>query len=48
MKVAAISGTKTRDIRKKKINELPKNSKEENIKDLYRGINTFKWATTQK
>jgi hypothetical protein len=33
---------------KDKINELATNSKNKNIRDLYRGINEFKWATNRE
>jgi hypothetical protein len=36
------SRNKKREYLKDKINELPTNSKNKNIKDLYRGINEFK------
>jgi hypothetical protein len=34
---------KKREYLKDKINELATNSKKKNIRDLYRGINEFKW-----
>jgi hypothetical protein len=36
---------KKREYVKDKINELALNSKNKKIRDLYRGINEFKWAT---
>jgi hypothetical protein len=33
---------------KDKINELVMNSKDKNIRDLYRGINGFKWAANRE
>jgi hypothetical protein len=41
MKPVGISGIK-REYLKDKINELGKNSKNKNIRDLYKGINSFK------
>jgi hypothetical protein len=45
VKPADISGIKRR---KDKINELATNSKNKNIRDLYRGINEFKRATNRE
>jgi hypothetical protein len=41
VKPASISGIK-REYLKDRINDLAKNSKNKNIRDLYRGINEFK------
>jgi hypothetical protein len=42
VKLVDISGTKTKECLKAKINELETNSKNKNIRDLYRSINDFK------
>jgi hypothetical protein len=42
VKSADISGIKTREYLKDKINELAMNSKNKNIRDLYERINEFK------
>jgi hypothetical protein len=42
VKPADISGIKRGNICKDKINEFATNSKNKNIRDLYRGINEFK------
>jgi hypothetical protein len=42
MKPADISGEKKGECLKDKINELATNSKNKNIRDLFRGINEFK------
>jgi hypothetical protein len=42
VKPADISGIKKKEYLKDKINELATSSKNQNIRDLYRGINTFK------
>jgi hypothetical protein len=42
MKPADISGIKTREYLKDKLNGLATNNKNKNIRDLYRGINEFK------
>jgi hypothetical protein len=39
---------KKREYLKDKINELATNSKNKNIRDLYRGINKFKWGYQQR
>jgi hypothetical protein len=44
-KPADISGLKKREYLKVKINELAMNSKNKNIRDLYRGINELTGAT---
>jgi hypothetical protein len=42
MKLADISGTKKKECEKSKIDELETNSKNRNVRDLYRGITDFK------
>jgi hypothetical protein len=42
VKPAGISGIKMREYLKGKINGLEINSRNKNIRDLYRGINEFK------
>jgi hypothetical protein len=42
VKLVELSGPKKREYLKNKINELKTNSKNKNIRDLYRGINEFK------
>jgi hypothetical protein len=42
VKLVDTSGTKKKEYLKAKINELETNSKNKNIRDLYRGINNFK------
>jgi hypothetical protein len=43
VKPVHISGTKKKEYLKAKINEIETNNKNKNIRDLYRGINDFKW-----
>jgi hypothetical protein len=42
MKLVELSGPKKREYLKNKINELETDSKNKNIRDLYRGVNEFK------
>jgi hypothetical protein len=42
VKPAGILGIKKREYMKEKINEVASNSKNKNIRDLYRGINKIK------
>jgi hypothetical protein len=42
VKLVELSGPKKWEYLKNKINELETNSKNKNIRDLYRGINEFK------
>jgi hypothetical protein len=42
VKLVEISGPKKREYLKNKINELETNSKNKNIRDLYKSINKFK------
>jgi hypothetical protein len=45
---ADISGIKKREYLKDKINELGTNSKNKNIRDLYRGIMNMRGATNRE
>jgi hypothetical protein len=42
VKLVDISGTKRKEYLKAKVNELETNSKNKNIRDLFRGISDFK------
>jgi hypothetical protein len=42
VKLVELSGPKKREYLKNKINELETNSKDKNIRDLYRGVNELK------
>jgi hypothetical protein len=42
VKLVELSGPKKKEYLKNKINELETDSKNKNIRDLYRGINEFK------